>query len=322
MPISILGIDIAKQKFDVALLCQNKSKHKIFNNNLSGFSQLLTWLQKQGVTQLHACLEATGSYGDALAHHLVDAGFTVSIVNPSQIKSFAGSQLIRNKTDKVDAALIANFCLKFQPPAWQPAPVHIRELQAMVRRLDALLALHTQETNRLDTAHTAVTESIQALLGILETQIKTLKKRIRDHIDQHPDLRHNRDLLDTIPGIGEATISQILAFIGEVSRFKTAKQLAAFIGLNPKQHFSGTSVRGRAHLSKMGNSALRKAFYMPALVAMTHNPTIHTFSQRLKQQGKNGKVIVCAAMRKLIHIIYGVLKSKQPFDTNLVTING
>ena len=120
--------------------------------------------------------------------------------------------------------------------------------------------------------------------------------------------------MNSIPGIGKATIAQVLAFIEDISRFKNAKQIAAFVGLNPKQHTSGSSVRGRTRISKTGNAVLRKAFYMPALTAKLHNPIIKQFCDRLKHNGKNGKAIICAAMRKLIHIIYGVLKSGLPFN--------
>ena len=150
---SRLGIDIAKKKFDVALLHEDKIKHKVFINTPVGFSQITQWLNKNGVKQLHACMEATSKYGEALAIHLINAGFIVSMVNPAQITSFAKSQLSRNKTDKADATLIAQFCLKFQPSAWQPVAPYLRELQALVHRLEALIALHDQETNRVETTH-------------------------------------------------------------------------------------------------------------------------------------------------------------------------
>jgi transposase len=310
----ILGIDIAKKKFDVAFLYENKIKNKVFTNNSIGFSQLIQWLRKIGISQLHACMEATSTYGEALAIYLINAGFTVSMVNPAQIKYFAKSQLTRNKTDKADATLIAQFCLKFQPSAWHPLASSIRKLQALVRRLEALTTLHNQETNRIETAHPVIVVSLKKIIAVLAQEIKDIKQQVANHIDQQPDLRQKRDLLDSIPGVGEATIAQILAFIVDISRFKNAKQIVAFMGLNPKQHTSGSSVHGRTHISKTGNSALRKAFYMPALTAKHHNPIIKRFCNRLKCNGKNNKSIICAAMRKLIHIIYGVLKSGQPFN--------
>ena len=149
-------------------------------------------------------------------------------------------------------------------------------------------------------------------------KFERVKKRKRGKLwKKDPNLKEQQALLNSIPGVGEGTIAQVLAFIGDVSRFKNAKQLAAFVGLNPKQRVSGSSIRARTSLSKIGSASLRKAFYMPALSAKRYNPVIHQFCARLTERGKNGKAIICAAMRKLIHIIYGVLKSRQPFNPSL-----
>lgn len=313
----VLGVDISKSKFDVALLKDNKIKNKKFDNNQNGFSQLRDWLKKFGDQDLHVCMEATGVYGEELATNLFDAGYVVSVVNPAQIKGFSQSELARTKTDEADAKLIARFCYVMNPKPWQPKPPHIRELQALVRRLESLQDMHLQESNRLGVASNAVKFSIEAVISSLEKQIKVLKEKIKNHIDNHPDLRNKKLLLDTIPGVGEATIAQILAFIGNVEDFKNVKQFIAFIGLNPKHRRSGSSVIGKSHLSKIGNSNLRKALYMPAIVARRFNPVIKAFSDKLKKAGKPTMLIIGAAMRKLCHIIYGVLKSKKNFDIAL-----
>lgn len=318
MTISHLGIDIAKPKFDVALLAGKKFKTKVFANTPKGFAELAQWLERQQVVRLHACMEATGSYGEALAEFLVDSGHTVSVVNPAQIKAFGRSLLTRNKTDAIDARLIAQFCARNQPPAWQPLPLEVRTLQAMVRRLAALQTMRRQEQNRLDTAHPTLQQPIQKHLDFLSAEIQALKDEIRKHIDRHPDLRGRRDLLETIPGVGEATIANVLAFF-IIDRFKNARQLAAFIGLSPRQHSSGSSVRGRTRISKTGDASLRAALYMPAVVARTHNPVIRAFCLRLEQAGKAKLAAIVAAMRKLVHIIFGVLKSGTPFNPQLAS---
>ena len=139
MSLPILGIDIAKLKFNLCLINTNgKLNHKVLPNTSTGFEQLHLWLTKQGVERVHACLEATGSYGEALARSLHEAGHTVSVINPAAIKAFAGSRLSRTKTDRVDAELIARFCLAQAPPAWTPQLPEVRELQALVRRLESL----------------------------------------------------------------------------------------------------------------------------------------------------------------------------------------
>lgn len=314
----VIGIDISKAKFDVAILLENnKVKTKKFDNTRSGFVAFIEWAKKQELQVFHACMEATGNYGEALATFLYDSGITVSVVNPAQVKGFAQSSMSRNKTDRADAILIARFCLAVQPKAWQPDPAHIRELQDLVRRLETLKDMLQQETNRLHVASDKITPFIRTVVDKLSNQIEEIKKKIKDHISQHPDLRDKEKLLETIPGIGKATIAQVLAFIGDPSLFKSAKQLAAFIGLNPRHQQSGTSVNGRSRLSKIGDARLRKAFYMPAIVAKNYNPALKDFAERLRGSGKNTMVIIGAIMRKLVHIIYGVLKSGKPFDARL-----
>ena len=312
----ILGIDIARRKFDVALQLAGKFKYKSFGNDAAGFAALASWLARHGTDAVHACLEATGSDGEALALWLVDAGHRVSIVNPAQIKGFAQSLMARNKTDRVDSRIIALFCQAHQPPAWVPPPLEIRQLQAWVRRLVALQDLRQQENNRLGTASDEVATSIHSVIAVLDQEIEAVRQRIRDHFDQHPGLRQQRDLLDSIPGIGEATIASLLAFIGDIQRFSHAKQLAAFAGLTPRQVQSGSSVHRYSRITKAGNPLIRKALFMPAVVAAHHNPVIKAFYQRLRAAGKSGKSAITACMRKLLHIVFGILKSQTPFDPN------
>jgi len=312
-----LGIDVSKQKFDVALLRESKLKHKKYSNNLKGYEALLTWLQQQAASHVHVCMEATGNYGEALAECLYEAGLPISIVNPGRVKAFAQSEQLRTKTDKVDAGVIARFCAALEPGLWQPPPREIRQLRDLVRRLEALNTMHQQETNRLEGAREFIAEQLQTHIDFLDVEIKKVKKLIRQHIDNHPDLKHRKALLESIPGIGEATINVILSEFGTVTQFKNAKALAAFVGVAPKLRQSGTSLRGRGTMSKMGRSALRKALFMPALVALRHNPVLIALKTRLTQAGKSKMTIVGAAMRKLIHIIYGVLKNGVPFDEKL-----
>lgn len=316
---SQLGIDIAKRKFDVALLNDGKYKTRVFDNTQAGFGQLMEWLEKHGAINTHACVEATGDYGTELATFLHDHAVSVSVVNPAQIKGFAQSELSRTKTDKADAKLIARFCQAHVPAAWQPPPASVRQLQALARRLDALNEMQRMEANRLDTAHALVVPSIQEVMAQLEQQINIIRETIKQHIDSHPDLRSKRELLESIPGIGETTVTQILTFLVG-AQFSHAKQVAAFLGLNPQQHDSGTSVRRKVRLSKTGDARLRVAFYMPAIVAMRYNPIIRAFSQRLLAAGKPKMLVVGAAMRKLAHMVYGVLKSGKPFDPALALI--
>lgn len=317
----IVGIDVSKKKLDLALLRNDKFKHKVFPNTPYGHQAVLSWLHKHHVAIAHVCLESTNIYGEAIAEVLHDAGYTVSIVNPARIKGFAQSELARTKTDKSDAGIIARFCLAMTPASWVPDPLEIRELKALVRRLDALIEMRQQEGNRLEVAPLTIADEVAAHIAYLDKEIKNTKKRIRDHIDNDPDLKQKKTLLESIPGIGEATIGVVLSEFSRIEHFTNAKALAAYIGVAPKERQSGSSIKGRTMMSKTGRSQLRKAFFMPALVALRYNPILIAMKQRLTDAGKSKMAIVGAAMRKLVHLIYGVLKSGVPFDPNYASKN-
>ncbi len=312
----ILGIDISKRKFDVALLKEDAYRVATFSNDGAGFVKLRKWLKKCKVASVHACLEATGRYGDGLALFLHEAGCQVSVVNPARIQAYGVSRLKRNKTDKEDAKLIAHFCLTQVPDTWSPPPVAQQELQAMVRHLESLQTMRHQERNRLQSGipSAVVRQTLETHIAFLNEQIEQLRQRIDDHIDQHPSLKQQKELLISIPGIAAVTAAKLLAEIPPLERFEGAPQLAAYAGLTPRQHQSGSSVHRRGRLAKTGNAHLRKALYMPAIVALRWNPTIRVFGERLRQRGKHNMIIIGAIMRKLLHIVYGVLKSGKPFD--------
>lgn len=313
---AILGIDIAKAKCQLALLLPTgKLRHKTCPNTAAGFEQLAEWLARHGVTRVHAGLEATGTYGDALATWLHDAGHVVSLVNPAIIHAYARSQLTRSKTDRIDAELIARYTATQQPEAWTPPAPEIRQLQALVRRLDALQGMRTQEANRLAAGALVadVRASIDAVLASLDAQIAHVRALIQQHVDRHPDLRSRRDLLTTIPGIGDATAAILIAELFD-KRYASARQAAAFAGLVPRLVESGT-LRGRSRLSKVGPGRVRKALYFPAITALRWNPTIRAMRLRLHAAGKQPMVIIGAAMRKLIHLAYGVLKSGRAYES-------
>jgi transposase len=318
----ILGIDISKAKFDVALLKgEHKIKSKVFTNNPVGFAELQAWLNSQAGNNLHACMEATSIYGNALARFLVAAGHKVSIVNPSRPKAFGRSELSRTKTDRADAKVIARFCAALHPAAWIPPAIEIEQLQALVHRLDCLSAMQQQEQNRLETVDAILVGAISTHIDFLKAQISDTKQLIRNHFDHHPHLKEQRDLLTSIPGIAETTATAILAEIRDVSTFDSAAQLAAFAGLTPQEFSSGSSVRGKPRLSKIGNSRLRKALYMPAIVARRYNPPILAFCDRLLAKGKSKMAVIGAAMHKLLRQVFGVLKSRKPFDPYFLPIS-
>jgi transposase len=320
----VLGIDIAKETFDVALIVTDKTKNEHFENNPEGFKHLSRWVGKHTQEGLHACMEATGQYGDGLAEYLYQQGNPVSVVNPARIKAYASSKLRRNKTDKADAQLIAEYCLREKPALWSPPPASFKELQALVRRLEDLQANLQQENNRLKSGGTSqiVQEDIRGHMEFLEGKIEQMKQTIQKHIQAYPELKRRQDLITSIPGIGPLTAAKILGEVRDVCEFESARQLAAYAGVTPRNFVSGTSVHKKSRLSKMGNTQLRKALYMPAIVAQTYNPIIKTFSQRLLKSGLRPMEVIGAVMHKLLHLIYGILKSGNPFDPDFLQKQG
>jgi len=318
----VLGVDIAKLKFDVCLIKETgKAKHKVFTNTKHGFEQLVIWLNSHQAGSLHVCLEATGSYGEALALYLFDAGYRVSVVNPAAVKAFAASRLTRTKTDKVDAELIARFCLVHEPQAWQPPAPAVRELQALVRRLESLIEMRVSEENRLSSGVSieAVRDSLEEHIAYLVAEIKQTELLIREHINNHPNLKQKSDLLDSIPGIGATTAARLLAEITDFTQYQSARQVAAYAGLVPRERRSGSSVRGRTCLSKIGNARLRKALYFPAMTALRCSGFFQQWASGMRERGKSKMAVIGAAMRKLIHLAYGVLKTGKPFDPEWTT---
>lgn len=318
MTIFTLGIDIAKASFDAALLQEAQYEVRHFNNNRDGYRQLYKWLKKRRAQGCHVCLEATGRYGDGVANFLHERGCAVSVVNPARIKAYGASKLQRAKTDRQDARLLADFCATQKPDLWSPPTAELVELRALTRHLHALQEDRQRARNRLQSANPSdlVNQTIADQVAFLDAQIAELEKQIQQHVDQHPQLRHKWDLLTSIPGIGNKSASVILAEMPDPQQFAQAGQMAAYAGLTPRVWQSGTSVFGRPRLSKTGNTRLRTAFFMPALVALRHNPRIQALAERLAKKGKSKMTIVGAAMRKLLHLAYGVLKTGKPFDPN------
>jgi transposase len=316
MKLSVLGIDIAKQSYQVTLRIGKKIARHEFINQPEHFWELSAWLQQHKVKRCHACMEATNRYWEELAKYLYAQGHVVSVVNPSRIRDYARSKLLRNKTDKLDADLIADFCATQSPDAWQPLSPEVQELQALMRHWEDLKALRSEVHTRLSNGgpSTSVHQMLREHLTFLDQQIAELKKQIENHINQHPGLKQQRDLLVSIPGIGDLTAAKLL---GEnIQAFASTRALTAYAGLNPQHRLSGTSIHSRPHLSKIGNPHLRKALYFPAINAKRFNPVIQTFCARLQRQDKHKMTVIGAAMRKLLSLCLGVLKSGVPFDPN------
>jgi len=314
-----LGIDVSKDRLDVLLQRDAQHETQHVTNTPTGFEKLHGWVKRRAEpSAVQVCLEATGPYSEAIAEFLHAQGYRVSVVNPARIKGYAESQLRRNKTDRLDAALIADFFRTQQPPAWVPPSAEIRQLQALVRHLEDLTAMRQQVSNRLKVGRQTdpIQHHLHDQLALLEQQIAQTKQAITDLLNRHPDLKQQKDLLTSIPGLGDLTVAKLLAECRDLRAFRDVRQLVAFAGLNPRQHSSGSSIRKKPIISRTGSASLRAALYMPALAAMRFNPVLRAFAARLRARGVPGKAIVVAVMRKLLHLVFGVLKSGQPFHPN------
>lgn len=309
-----LGIDVGKKDLHAELLQGATSARKSVPNTEKGFAQLMVWLANRKAKELHACLEATGIYGEAIAEFLHDSGHRVSVVNPGQIKAFGRSELVRTKTDAVDAGVIARFCRANQPAPWTPPPHEMRVLRALIRRRETLSSMITQELNRMEAATAVeVRRSIKSVLKALRTELRQVEKLLDEHLNSHPGLRAQVDQLDGIPGFGALTAMKVIAETNGFSVCSNAKEIVAFAGLNPALYESG-SIRRRGHISKVGNAALRRSLYCAALSAVRCAHYFRPFVERLRAAGKRPKVIITAVMRKMLVLAFTLFKTGRAFD--------
>jgi len=331
-----VGVDVAEADMAVAVHTPvgTVGSPRVFVNRKAGFASLVKWLRRlateQGCDGIHVGLEATGVYGDRLAYYLHRAeGVTVSVINPAQIKAFGQVRLTRTKTDGVAAAVIAVFVATQHPRPWVPEDPVLLHLRALATRIDQLQTMRTQERNRLKALKTTEDPSAELMTSLeesqtwLDTQIDALKERLHQHIQAHPDLKQQAAFLRTIPGIAEWSAACVIAHGGSALTDRTCKQLVAHAGLAPSHRQSGRSVRGKSHIAKTGRVALRRALYMPAMGTATQNrnPVLADLYQRLLANGKPKKVAIVACMRKLLHLIHGVLKNQTAFNPALHGLN-
>lgn len=265
-------------------------------------------------------MEATGHYSEGLADFLIQKGIKVSVVNPYHIKNFAKASLARNKNDIIDGRVIREFCKCMQPRDYVAIPKEQKELKGLMKELDMLKGQLVQFNNQLHSLHEGTARKILIKLVVrLEKEIIQIESNMAELIDNERVLKEKMALITSIKGVGKLTAYRVLALMPDVNCFQSAKQFAAYIGITPKQHQSGKFI-GKTTISRLGDGRLRKALYRAALVAKRYNKGLTSFVSRLQQNGKTPKTIVCAVMRKLAHIIFGVLKSRMPFNENFSCI--
>jgi len=316
----VIGIDVSKATLDITIMRFDKLRHHQVANSAEGWRALIKWLRQQKIERGHTCLEATGRFSLGVAIALHDAGHVVSLINPAKIKDFSRSKLGRNKTDKVDSATIYDYGATFDPPAWSPPSPALRRLCELRTMRDGFMASRVEWQNRAGSgvADPTATKLAEATITHLEQQIEAADQAIKETIDGEEELRKKKDLLLSIDGVGETLAAVILAELPGRDVISTGAQAVAYAGLNPSQFQSGSSINRPTRISKIGNATLRAALFMPAMVAMRYNEAVAALATRLRAKGKlKGKQIVVAAMRKLLVICFGVLKTKKPFDAKI-----
>lgn len=314
---AFVGIDVSKKELSITMIINDKTHYCCIANNKEGFKEFSKWLKLYKVDKIKACMESTGIYSLAFADYLFRQGYEVSVVNPACINAFAKSKLSRHKTDKVDSRVIAEYASKYELNPYVPTDPVILELRSLYNCIENLEAQYRKIKNYLDAEEqmaSMVIKTYKDLSTILLKEIVILEEEIANLLDNNPELRKDVNNMETIPGIGKKTAIAVISSVPNMNLFKDARQLAAFAGLTPREYQSGSSIKKRNKISKMGSHQLRKALYFPAMSAMQYNPLMKDFAQKLKAKGKKGKVIVVAIMRRLLHIVFGVIKHKTSFN--------
>lgn len=338
-------VDIAAKSFTVALL-QPGAKPKLepipFNQDAKGFAHFMARLHASDLAPQHVLIvmEATGPYWVALAVSLVSSGYGVSVVNPAQVHYFAKAQLKQAKSDRLDALTLAEFAQTMHPRAWNPPPQFYHELRQRINQRDNLLKFHNQVVNQLHalSVNPVIIDSVRCQLEELRTTLESqleqmdqeLKQLLSLELEQvAPDMEQNQPvsaesegqwkkniaLLRTIPGIGPLTACWLVLTTLNFTTCASPQALVHYAGLAPLEYSSGTSIRGRPHIGHSGNGRLRTFLYMGTLTAARYNPTIKAFYQSLRQeQHKPVKVARCACARKMLHLVFAIIKSGQPYQ--------
>lgn len=324
----VLGVDVSKDKLDAALWLPALRKWYAckVDNDERGIRKLLTWMagkSKATPDQIRAVLEATGVYHELAAQTLYDAGCPVVVANPKRARDFAKGLGLLSKTDTIDARALARYGELGEAQAWQPPAPEVRILRALLARLAAVEEDLQREENRWEKAQISQTpdivkESLQRNIKSLREERARLLKAIDDHYGGHPKLKEEHYLLRTIPAVGTVSADHLLCLLRS-RPLHSARQAAALTGLVPVEYTSGSSVRGKPHLSKQGNPRLRQVLYMASVSALRHNPELRAIYDRLVANGKAKMAALGALMRHLVHIAFGILKHQKPYNPALVS---
>ena len=315
----VIGIDISKQTFDVCIRKERKLIHLIFENNLKGFKK---FLKKVDMDTDFVVMEASGPYYVGLASFLFESNVVVSVVNPLIIKRFSQMKFYRAKTDKKDARIIMEYGeTEFSNlRVWRPESKEIFQLKQLHSTIELLRKQISQSRNQLEAFHSSglldptVKKSLEKSIKQLIRNVELLESSMLEICEEH--YSESLSLLTSIPSIGNKTAIQLIAITDDFRKFEHYKQLIAYVGFSPRTYQSGTSVRGKGHICKMGSSQIRKLLYMCTWTAKKCNKGCVTMYERLKEKGKPERVIKVALANKLLKQAFAIATSKQKYNEN------
>ena len=319
---NLAGIDVANETFDIQKGGGEITAHRTFDNSKSGHQKAIAWL-RGGSKRTRVCLEATGIYHLQLALALDQAtGIGLMVLNPRAARRFAEAQMVRGKTDKVDARVLLHYLERMPFRSWCAPSKQRLMLQSLAHRLAQLTKEQSRERSRLHAAeragpHTRLAQhDIRVHLRYLERRHQQLESKALALMKQHTSMAEELQLIDTVPGFAETSALQILAEVGVLPEHLRPQQWVAQAGLDPKPDESGTSVHAPRHISKQGNAILRAALFYPSMTACRCDPNVRAFYQKLLHRGKTKRAAQTAVMRKLLHSIWAIMKYRQPWDGN------
>ncbi|WP_239327055.1 IS110 family transposase [Snodgrassella gandavensis] len=308
-----VGIDVSKKTLDCCVLDADNEVYLKVQNSRAGYDELMSLLALYD--DVHVCLEATGAYWQSLVEFLGANDVCVSVENPAKVHYFAKASMLRMKSDKRDALLIADYCQAMKPRLYSPLDESVAELRLLVGMYHRLRKQRVSERVKLLEVPGLVRHLVESNIAHFDTQLLEVEKMLRAFFRSNVDLGRKHKLLQTIPGIGFSSSAVLLSILASINTFESANQFVAYLGLNPRKMESGTSLKGREHISKVGKPEYRAALYMPAMVAYSKN-LYPDFVARLQDNGKMPKVIIVALMRKLAIYAYTVYKTNCAYNVS------
>lgn len=318
-----VGIDVSKATFVVAYSSEKNGKTKTFKNTVKGIHEFIQTVSKE---EHHCVLEATGNYSALLVYLLSEAGITTSLENPLKVKNFARVMLSTIKTDEVDARLIALYGEKMQPAPYKlrsDAILTLKQKRTVIRQLKKQLVATSNLKGSLEALpfmDPKCKRSVEKTISFLEKQIKDLEEDLTNLACS--EYKKQMELLTSIKGIGVTLAAALIMATGGFTYFDNAKQLTRYLGLSPTYQQSGTSVNFKGHINRNGDSSLRSQLYVAAFSSLRCNTECRACYDRLRSNGKPGKLAVIAVANKLIRQAYAVVTQEKPYVDGFVSSKG